>query len=467
MATQEERSVFLKSPIQEELCQSLIRSWIEEGRGRLGLVVVGEAGQGKSSLNNGLLGKQVATEAWSLDQETPIVEKYSYFENGIAVTLLDTPGFGVDKLSDEETLQEMVKQFSGEDSVDLMLYCIRMDGTRWPKTTDKKTIDKMTKFFGPEIWQCCQFVLTFANQVMGLCPPGEEREGFFTYKIWQYEEKVRKTLIEYAHLTEEDVTQIHVVPVGDPHQHQNKSWELPGIDDWFLNFWLECTCSIRQSALPALIKLNRHRITEMPEDISSPNPPALYQHHVPSYAAELPEPAAGTSSEPQYAGLEAPDQCEPASNEPSSPMPSLTQSHDNSSINIDQVESQQLTAPPTIDDGAESPQLASNQATENPTNGLESHPISLYRILQNLLKNEKSGFLQYITTYLNKRGNQVPVFGYFEGVIEGLISWLGREPTTAVRKMPQHQLLAEDIQENFLEQGKYNWVRIIETGDKV
>ena len=39
--------------------------------------------------------------------------------------------------------------------------------------------------------------------------------------------------------------------------------------------------------------------------------------------------------------------------------------------------------------------------------------------------------------------------------------------TTAVKKMPQHQSLAEDIQENFLEQGKYNWVRIIETGGKM
>ena len=433
MATQEERSVSAKSPIQEELCQSLIRSlvqsWIEEGHGSLGLVVVGEAGQGKSSLINGLLGKQVAAEGSSLDPETQSVEKYSYIENEIAVTLWDTPGFGVDSdEKEEETLQEMVKQFSGKYPVDLVLYCIRMDAARWPKTTDKKTIDKMTKFFGPKIWQCCQFVLTFANQVMGLCPPGEEREGFFTYKIWQYEEKVRKTLIEYAHMTEEDVKQIRVVPVGDPHQHQNKSCrKLPGIDDWFLNFWLECTCSIRQSALPALIKLNRHRITEMPEDISSPNPPALYQHHVPSYAAELPEPAPGTSSKPQYAGLEAPDQCEPTSNEPSSPMPSLTQSHDNSSINIDQIDPQQLTAPPTIDDGAESPQPTSNQlqATENPTNGLENHPISLYRTLQNQLKNKKSGFWQYIKTYSNKRGNQVPVFGHFEGVIEGLISWLG------------------------------------------
>ena len=196
----------------------------------------------------------------------------------------------------------------------------------------------------------------------------------------------------------------------------------------------------------------------MPEDISSPNPPALYQHHVPSYAAELPEPTPGTSSKPQYAGLEAPDQCEPASNEPSSPMPSLTQSHDNSSINIDQVESQQLTAPPTIDDGAESPQPTSSQleATENPTNRLENHPISLYCTLQNQLKNENSGFWQYIKTYSNKRGNQVPVFGHFEGVIEGLISWLGSKLSTAVRKMRQHQSLAEDIR--LVEQGNYNWV---------
>ena len=111
---------------------------MEDGHGSLGLIVVGETGQGKSSLINGLLGKQVAAEDGGLYPVMETVEKYSYMENGIAVTLWDTPAFEVySNEKEEEMLQEMVKQFSGKDPVDLMLYCIHMDGTRWPKNTDK------------------------------------------------------------------------------------------------------------------------------------------------------------------------------------------------------------------------------------------------------------------------------------------------------------------------------------------
>ena len=86
--------------VQEDVCKSVIRSWLNEGHASLGLVVVGEAGQGKSSLINGLLGKEVAKEGDDLDPETQKLEKYSYEENGVAVSLWDSPGFGID--SDEK-----------------------------------------------------------------------------------------------------------------------------------------------------------------------------------------------------------------------------------------------------------------------------------------------------------------------------------------------------------------------------
>ena len=73
------------SLVQEELFHGLIRGWLNEGHASLEFVVVGEAGQGKSSLINGLLGKEVAKEGNSLDPGTQMVEKYLYEENGVAV----------------------------------------------------------------------------------------------------------------------------------------------------------------------------------------------------------------------------------------------------------------------------------------------------------------------------------------------------------------------------------------------
>ena len=285
--------------VQEDVCKSVIRSWLNEGHASLGLVVVGEAGQGKSSLINGLLGKEVAKEGDDLDPETQKLEKYSYEENGVAVSLWDSPGFGIDSDEKEEETLQLLLECVGQ--VDLMLYCIRMDGTRWPKKTDIATIRKMNKVFGPKIWQCCQFVLTFANQISGLCPRGSDPGQFFSNKVWKYEEKVRTTLMECAGLAEEDIQQVRLVPVGDPHYHEDKTWELPGIEDWFVNFWLECTCTIRKSALSTLIRLNKHRMTDMPEDVNSPNPPDTFMHPLP------PSEALDTSETTLHTALEGPN----------------------------------------------------------------------------------------------------------------------------------------------------------------
>ena len=281
------------SLVQEELFHGLIRGWLNEGHASLEFVVVGEAGQGKSSLINGLLGKEVAKEGNSLDPGTQMVEKYLYEENGVAVALWDTPGFGVDSdEKEEETLQAMARECAGQ--VDLVLYCIRMDSTRWPRKTDITTIQKMTQVFGPKIWQCCQFVLTFANQVIGLCPSGQDRGEFFNEKMYSFEDSVRKTLMKHANLAEEDVQKVRLVPVGNPHKSV-ELWEFPSIEDWFINFWLECTCSMRQNAAPKLMQLNKHRMTDVPEDVNSLNPPAIFQHPIPA----------------QYASLEAQEGIEP------------------------------------------------------------------------------------------------------------------------------------------------------------
>ena len=133
---------------KEEVILDLMRGWLNEGHTNLELVVVGEAGQGKSSLINGLLGKEVAKEG-KLDPETQTVKKYVYEENGVTVALWDTPGFGVDTdEKEEETLQAIKTECAGQ--VDLLLYCIRMDNAHWPKKDDIYTIRKMTPSFGAQ-----------------------------------------------------------------------------------------------------------------------------------------------------------------------------------------------------------------------------------------------------------------------------------------------------------------------------
>lgn len=163
---------------EEELFIPLVKDLLKKGeRSRLRLVVLGEAGIGKSSIINGLVGKEVATVEHSIKKGTKQVEKCKEdpFDN---VTIWDTPGFGFDdEKEDEEVLKKMVEECK---PVDLLLFCIRMDKKRWPERSDRDTIKVITEHFGRGVWNHCLFVLTFANKVVDSCPNREEKEVFFS-----------------------------------------------------------------------------------------------------------------------------------------------------------------------------------------------------------------------------------------------------------------------------------------------
>lgn len=143
----------------------------ESERERLRLVVVGEAGIGKTSIVNGVLRKKIAHVGHSKQKGTGKVEKYEVDR----VILWDTPGFGLDD-KDTKVLENMADECK---PVDLILYCIKMDNRRWPRKLDSDTIKAFTKQFGREVWKNCLFVLTFANQVAGLCPEEHAGSGDF------------------------------------------------------------------------------------------------------------------------------------------------------------------------------------------------------------------------------------------------------------------------------------------------
>ena len=248
--------------LHKELYIPAIRQLLETSeRSRFGLIAIGEAGQGKSSLVNGLLGRNLAKVGHRLKPETHGVNKYCYeAERGVpAVIVWDTEGFGIESDErEEQILQEMAMEC---DPVDFVLYCVRMDQTRWPKASDKTTIRKMTKVFGKEIWQHCLFVLTFANQIEGLCPPDQEVEQYFSERVWDFEEEISGLLKEHAGLSDKDIATIRTaIPVGDPRQTGPKSrWDLPTRQDWFMEFWFACAERIRKSSLPSLYHLNKDR----------------------------------------------------------------------------------------------------------------------------------------------------------------------------------------------------------------
>ena len=121
---------------------SLIQDYVNTGSSQqLKLMVIGETGEGKSTLINALIGKEVANEGDTFEAGTNTIQDYRLEQNGVQITIWDTPGFGmVGKEEDEKTV-ELLRNIDCWP-IDLALFCFRMDGMRFPKEIHTNTIQK-------------------------------------------------------------------------------------------------------------------------------------------------------------------------------------------------------------------------------------------------------------------------------------------------------------------------------------
>ena len=178
------------------------------------MMVIGEAGQGKSTLINGLLGKEVATEGDSFVPGMLKIQQYHLNQNGVKIGIWDAPGFGVESPEEDEKVVEQLRS-SDCHPIDMALFCIRMDAMRIPNRVHIDTIKKLTdEVFGRKFWRYCLFVLTFANNVEQFCPPGEEMELYFSQQCIDIEDQLRKALKKHVGLEDKELERVRVVPVG-------------------------------------------------------------------------------------------------------------------------------------------------------------------------------------------------------------------------------------------------------------
>ena len=157
--------------------------------------------------------------------------------NGVETTLVDTPGFSDISKPDEHIIIEIRKQI-GKESFDLILFCVRMDGS--VQSDDFKIMELLTHEFGQSIWEHAVFVLTFANQV---------KEDNFAKILADWD----KSLHEYARtkggVGADIAKQIPVVVAG------NEQETLPGCENWFSQFWAIAFEQTKNSAKPAYLSL--------------------------------------------------------------------------------------------------------------------------------------------------------------------------------------------------------------------
>ena len=171
------------------------------------MLVVGKTGIGKSTLINNIFGKTLAQPGSKLESKTKTVEVISDSINGTEVDICDTPGFRDGQDKDDEYMDVIINNCSNPD---VILFCIRMDETRW--TDDyKATILDLTNALGKSIWNNTVLVLTFADNVTREL---EWKEAFY------------KQLISIG-VNEDVADRIPVVMTNDSvntHVHKNHNW---------------------------------------------------------------------------------------------------------------------------------------------------------------------------------------------------------------------------------------------------
>ena len=232
--------------------------WLERSKS-VNVIVTGKTGVGKSTLVNGLVGREVAKEGDTLRPETTEVSSHIANVNGVDVTVWDTPGLQDGMENEDKYIEDMASKCGGYD---LVIYCASMNESRFGVSDDIKAITILTKSFGESLWEHAIFVLTRGNQVMPTKKDPDVRER--KYRLFK---DVIPNVLMKCGVTESMANSVPVIPAGYMEEDGGGRELLPITKDWLSDFWNLSLARMRESAQPAMVKANIHRIKKE-EDVT-------------------------------------------------------------------------------------------------------------------------------------------------------------------------------------------------------
>ena len=254
---------------------SYLKEWLLQTTSA-NILITGKTGTGKSSLINGIVGKDVAKEGNTLERETTSVQQFQVAcGGGEAITVWDSPGLqdGLDKEGDY--IKDM--QRNGLASADLVFYCQKMNETRM-MLDDSEAICKLTNGLGKSFWSNTVFVLTFANEThprpnRSYCSLNEKEKvkknlEFFNYRLEEWKKHLQQAVID-AGVKSDIAENIPVVAAG-----YETDLSLPGCDNWLSNLWVTSIERMKENSQPALLRANLQRLKShdqvKPDDFKKP-----------------------------------------------------------------------------------------------------------------------------------------------------------------------------------------------------
>ena len=243
-------------PLQEALtkyCNEVL-----ETEAVLNLMVLGEPGIGKSTLVNGLIGDKVAeTSAEGFLATLGIttkVKSYSKRKNNAVINIWDTPGL-LDPTCDVDRVMKSTIEVIQQ--IDLFLFCVRMDQTRYLRDNPvKKIMARITEDAGKNIWKKTLIVLTRANMAISaiaFTEPTEDAQVVAFQNLFSgFKNEITKDLMQYS------ISDLHFTLAG--HNSQPKLFQRDN-SKWLSAFWENCYEQIGSvQSKVALVMFNKDRL---------------------------------------------------------------------------------------------------------------------------------------------------------------------------------------------------------------
>lgn len=232
------------------LKKTVVLKWFaQKTKKTLSFLITGKTGVGKSRLVNALVGQAVATEGRErFGGCTDRVTSYSAVYYGIEVLVWDSPGLQDRTVQNEDLYLEDVKQ----QGFDLMIYCSRMDDTRFTEP-DEMAIRTLTRVFGKEVWNKAVIALTFANKIED--PDEGDEEAYFKQEHLHWKEAINLFLRTELCLDSQVVGAIPIIPVGN-----YRKLRLPTSENWLSELWTSCFLAMDVRSALALYLINQHRL---------------------------------------------------------------------------------------------------------------------------------------------------------------------------------------------------------------
>ena len=245
------------SPLTTELPTEL-QNWLI-GK-TINILITGKTGVGKSALVNSLMGAKIAPEGHELKPQTMEVTSYTAQINGVSIVIWDSPGLQDGSYNEEKYIEDMKAKCR---SYDLVLYCTRMNETRYPTNDDLNAVKSLTKHFGQQLWENAVYVLTFANEVL----PSKKDPNMMRTRFDQLKSAIPEVMAVKCGVT--DATSIPIVAAGYINEDGEGRKLPPLTSDWLSALWYTTVLKMKESAQPAMLVANIDRITKIDDSDTS------------------------------------------------------------------------------------------------------------------------------------------------------------------------------------------------------